>query len=223
MDAVVRHIDPAQVRPAVGLHFRVPQSIWDQDFSNLKASIAHACGNVQPIKVVVLASQQGASDVASSDVHPGPFELIFGSRRLQACRELGLPVLALVVDRASAPEGVVDLVASNSGAVPPVELGRLLGSALSRGLFPSTRNAAERVGLPLQVVAVAIELAQLLETLPPCLVDPRAITGPAAKAIIAASRRDPAGFMRRAQALAAGEVHRSDAARIRQLLGRIAA
>ena len=55
----------------------------------LLASIRHFGGNLQPIKVRPVCQRD-------ADERETRFELVYGGRRLQACAELNLPVLALI-------------------------------------------------------------------------------------------------------------------------------
>ena len=79
-----REIDPALITASEYAN-RHEDSFASAEFNDLKAEIAAAGGNVQPIKV---------RPVPGSD--PQRFEVIFGHRRHRACRELGIPVLAVV-------------------------------------------------------------------------------------------------------------------------------
>ncbi|WP_347557973.1 ParB/RepB/Spo0J family partition protein [Robbsia sp. KACC 23696] len=65
---------------------RIEDSFRDADFAALKAEIANAGGNIQPIKVR-----------RSGDV----YELVWGHRRHRACLELDIPVLATISESMS--------------------------------------------------------------------------------------------------------------------------
>lgn len=190
-------LDPSVITLPPSLHFRAPQSMAGAGFQALKSSIAHAGGNVQPIKVI---GQDG-----------NPHVLVFGTRRLQACRELGLPVRA-VVDSTPLQRLVVELDMSNDDTqVSVYERGCLYDSALQAGYFPSRRRLAEAVGRPLSEVAAAVVVAQLPRQLLNRLRDPRTIRVGVAKKLAALLESDPAGFEARLSALNTAVDLRDDA------------
>lgn len=121
------------------------------EFLELKAEIASAGGNVQPVKV---RSLKPGGDFA--------FELVFGHRRHRACLELGPPVLALV-DNVGELEMFVEMDRENRSRknLSAWEQGSMYLRAIERGLFPSNRQLAERVGVDLGLVGKAISLAKL--------------------------------------------------------------
>lgn len=182
-------LDPLQVQVLPAYRLRHAAAFTGAEFVVLKASMASMGGNVQPIKV-------RARQEASSSAGAGPsFDLVFGSRRLQAARELGLPVRAVVVDALSDLDLVAELVASNVGEqVSLFELGGLLSRVLNAGLFPSRRRMAEHVFVPLATAALAVDLAELPLQLFAAFRDPRAITVRQAQKLVAAARQDPAAF-----------------------------
>ena len=67
----------------------------------LLASIRHFGGNLQPIKVRPVCQRD-------ADERETRFELVYGGRRLQACAELNLPVLALIDTYRALRIGAVD-------------------------------------------------------------------------------------------------------------------
>lgn len=176
-------LDPATVAVSSLLRLRAPQSFADAAFARLKASIAHLGGNVQPIKV--------------RPVHPDGYELVFGHRRLQACKELGLPVAALVQD-VTGSRLVAELDASNDdNQVSVYERGCLYEAALNAGYFPSRRRLAEALGRELKDVVDAATVAQLPRVILDSLVDLRVLKISAAKQLAAAAAADPDGIARR--------------------------
>jgi len=185
-------LDPALVTLPVQLRFRASQSFTGPDFERLKRSIAHLGRNVQPIKV-----RPGDA---------GQHDLVFGSRRLQACRELGLPVTS-VVESMTGPCLVAELDASNDdNQVSVYERGCLYEAALNAGYFPSRRRLAEALGLSLQDVIGATTIAQLPRDFLVSLPDPRVLKVGVAKRLAATAAADPEGFARR---LAAARLNNS--------------
>lgn len=193
-------LDPAMVSAPSLLRFRAPQSFADANFVRLKASIAHLGGNVQPIKV--------------RPVHPRGYELVFGNLRLQACKELGLPVSALVQDL-TGPRQVAELDASNDdNQVSLYERGCLYEAALQAGFFPSRRRLAEALGRELRDVLNASTVAQLPKAILDSLLDPRSLKIGAAKQLAAAAAADPDATALRLVANA----HAGAGARVSELL-----
>jgi ParB family transcriptional regulator, chromosome partitioning protein len=133
---------------------RDPRHFESAEFEALKQEIAGAGGNVQPIKVRPLARPGEDLELR--------FELIFGHRRHEACRQLGLPVLALVE---SVDEGALfaEMCRENRFRedLSPWEQGMTYRRALTEGLFPSNRKLAEAVGADLGNVGKALSLADL--------------------------------------------------------------
>jgi ParB family chromosome partitioning protein len=201
-------LDPLTVHTPAWMRFRAPQSTTDQVFAALKASVTSTGGNVQPIKV-----RPG---------QPGRFDLVFGSLRLQACLELGLPVLAAIepVDTLRALE---ELDASNGNEqVSLYERGCLYEAALQAGLYPSRRRLAERLGRDLSDVANACGLAQLPKEAVALLRDPRQLTAAAGKRLAKAMATDPERFAERVQTLAQRSRHSDRALALKDWLSALA-
>lgn len=128
---------------------RHPDAFKTQEFLQLKEEIAAAGGNVQAIKVRRKAN--------------GRYEVIYGHRRARACLELGLPVLALIVDDMSDVSLFIEMDRENRGRSDPSawEQGTFYLKALDRGLFPSNRQLAHNLGIDLSNVGKCIALAKL--------------------------------------------------------------
>jgi ParB family chromosome partitioning protein len=136
---------------------RDPRHFASAEFESLKAEIANAGGNVQPVKVRPVAA--GADAQAQ-------YELVFGHRRLEACAQLGLPVLAMVENLGDAALFVeMDRENRSRKDLSAWEQGVMYRRALDRGLFPSNRKLAEAVGADLSNVGKALALASLPEEL----------------------------------------------------------
>jgi ParB family chromosome partitioning protein len=123
------------------------------DFEALKAEIADARGNVQPIKVRPL-QEAGPEGVR--------YEIVFGHRRHRACMELGLPVLAVVQDLGDR-DLFTEMDRENRGRknLSAYEQGVMYRRALEEGLFPSLRMLAAAVGADAGNVSRAIRVAEL--------------------------------------------------------------
>lgn len=120
------------------------------EFQQLKADIASAGGNVQPIKVRPIASQ------------PDRYEIIFGHRRHRACVELGLPVLAMV-EMLTDAELFKQMDRENRARadLSPWEQGMMYRQALADRLFSSREQLARELGIDAGNLSKALRLADL--------------------------------------------------------------
>jgi ParB family chromosome partitioning protein len=119
-----------------------------EEFASLRDEIKNAGGNVQPIKV--------------RPVEGGKFEVVFGHRRLEACRLNRLDVLAIVEeldDQALFVE--MDRENRSRKDLSPWEQGVMYQRAIQEGLFPSNKKLAEALGVDVTNLGKAISLAEL--------------------------------------------------------------
>ena len=142
-----RLLDPVEIRHSRFAN-RDTRSFSTPAFEELKSEVASAGGNVQPIKV--------------RPVTDGGYEVVFGHRRLEACKQLGLQVLAMV-DSIDDQTLFVEMDRENRGRkdLSPWEQGVMYRRALSEGLFPSNRKLADAVGADLSAMGKALALADL--------------------------------------------------------------
>lgn len=184
----VRRLDPASVRPSRWAN-RHELSFSSSEFSALKAEIASAGGNVQPIKVRPLADGQG-------------FEVIYGHRRHRACLELGLPVRALVSE-VTDQVLFVEMERENRQRkdLSAWEQGQMYARALDAGLYPSNRKLAEAIGRDLGDVGKALSLARLPAAVVEAFASPLDLQYRWAKPLADVLQKDPEGTMRRAREL----------------------
>lgn len=121
------------------------------DFEELRDEIGDAGGNVQPIKVRPVVVDGVAK-----------FEIVFGHRRFEACRQLGLPVLALI-DSVDEQGLFVEMDRENRlrQNLSAWEQGVMYLRALESGLWPSSRKMAETLGVDLTNLGRALALAKL--------------------------------------------------------------
>jgi len=189
-----RLLDPQQIAWS-GWANRDAANFSGADFAELKSEIASAGGNVQPIKVRPLK--------------PGgefAYEIVFGHRRHRACLELGLPVLA-VVDNLGEVELFVQMDRENRSRknLSALEQGRMYQRALDKGLFPSNRQLAEKVGVDLTQVGKALSLARLPNEVVEAFASPLDLQFRWAKPLADAAESDHSGLIARAaQAKALG-------------------
>lgn len=99
-------------------------------FQRLKDSIMFMSGNLQPIGVRRVGHWP--------EGWQGSYELLFGHLRLQACRELGIPVLA-VFDEIGDRELLVHFTAEHREKLEsfPWRFGTACHQALQEGLYPA--------------------------------------------------------------------------------------
>jgi ParB family transcriptional regulator, chromosome partitioning protein len=118
------------------------------EFASLREEIKSAGGNVQPIKV--------------RPIEGGMFEVIFGHRRLEACKQNKFDVLAIVEeldDQALFVE--MDRENRSRKDLSPWEQGVMYQRAIHEGLFPSIRKLAEALGVDHGNVSKSLALAEL--------------------------------------------------------------
>lgn len=191
---VVEFLDPKQVR-ASRFANRHELSFGGADFEGLKAEIASAGRNVQPIKVRRLKSAgEGA---------PTQYEIAFGHRRHRACLELGLPVAAIVEDLSDAQLfAEMDRENRERANLSPWEQGLMYKRALDAGLFPSLRKLASAVGVQVGNASTAVQLASLPDEVVTAFDSPLVLQHRWSAQIHAALERDRQGVLERARELA---------------------
>lgn len=136
------------------------QSTYDHDaFFELQQSIRQAGCNVEPIKIRRRTTTGDSKDVNAAVA----YEVIFGHRRLEACRRLGLKVKAIVVQSMSDRQLLVERMAENSGRAEfaPIELGRICRAALDSGMFSQQKQLAIELGRDEGQISKAVALARL--------------------------------------------------------------
>jgi len=196
-EAPLRKLDPSSVRPSKWAN-RHEASFLTAEFQELKADIAAAGGNVQPIKVRPVAVLNG------STLPDGPaFELIFGHRRHRACVELGLPVLA-AIEEASDVSLFEQMERENRGRknLSAWEQGTMYRRALDDGLYSSLRRLAEGLGVDVSLVSKGVSLARLPDAVIAAFQSPLDIQFRWASPLTEAMQKDPDGTLARARTIA---------------------
>lgn len=129
----------------------------DAAFEQLKTSIRLAGRNIAAIKVRRVKRVRSR---ASAQVL---YEVVYGHRRLRACQELGLLVLAVIVDDMDDRTALLERVSENTGRseFTPLELGRICIHALEAKLFATQRQLAIALGRDAGDISKAIALATL--------------------------------------------------------------
>ena len=207
----VRRLDPRSVLVSAWAN-RHEDTYRDAAFLVLKAEIAAAGGNVQPIKVrpkavagpgVGLSNPPGARQALAEAGGP-LYEIVFGHRRHRACLELGLPVSAMVEDLPE-QQMFVQMERENRARkdLSAWEQGMMYARALDQGLYPSNRQLASAIGRDLGDIGKALSLARLPAAVVQAFASPLDLQYRWAKPLGDAQQRDPEGLVLQARALKA--------------------
>lgn len=186
-----RKLDPKTIVPSRWAN-RHPASYSTPAYVRLKADIEHAGGNVQPILV------------RSLDNSPGTYEIVFGHRRHQACKDLGLGVLASIWTDALADAelfATMDRENRERADLTPYEQGVMYQRALEENLYPSQRRLAEALGVSHTWVRKALAVAELPQPLTECFRSPLEIQHRHAEQITAALEKNRKLVLKRAEKL----------------------
>lgn len=191
----VRTLDPKTVRASRWAN-RHEASFATAEFAELKAEIAAAGGNVQPIKVRPVADGNAGAVLGESE----GYELVYGHRRNRACLELGIPVNALV-EEATDRELFEAMERENRGraSLSAWEQGMMYRRALDEGLYPSMRRLAEAVGVDISLISKSVTLARLPEPVVAAFASPLQIQFRWAQPLAEALQKDPDGMLERAK------------------------
>lgn len=148
--APTRRIDPKRIRPS-RFENRIEQSFATEEFRAFKEEIASSGGNVQPIRVRPI-SEDG-------DIE---YEIAYGHRRYRACLELGVPVLAEIVELTD-EELFECMTRENVGRndLSPYEWGLHYQRALKHGVYMTQEQLAGKNNRSQAHVALCLQLAAL--------------------------------------------------------------
>jgi ParB family transcriptional regulator, chromosome partitioning protein len=195
--AAARTIDPHSVRTSKWAN-RHEDAFKAPEFFGLKEEIRAAGGNVQPIKVRPIGNRAAGADA------DGPaYEAVYGHRRLRACQELGIPVLALIED-ATDRELFQAMERENRGRqnLSAWEQGAMYRRALDEGLYPSMRKLSEELGVDVSLVSKSVALARLPDAVVAAFPSPLQIQFRWAQPLAEALQKDPDGVIARARGMA---------------------
>lgn len=179
-------LDPKDVKYTKWAN-RHEMAFHTEDFKQLKAKISHTKGNVQPIGVTKNEN--------------GQWVVVFGHRRLRACRDLGLKVRAVALEgEVSEDLLLLAMRHENGGQLPPSvwEQGKWFSLMLKEGIYKSQRELAEALGFSHTWVAVAIDAANIPDEVVKCWPNPVEIPTPAFKALKKAMESDGESVLLRA-------------------------
>lgn len=210
----LQKLDPSSIRASRWAN-RHEASFQTVEFNELKAEIAAAGGNVQPIKVRPLPVLNGSTP---SDEHR--FELIYGHRRHRACADLGVPVLAVVED-ASDVSLFEQMERENRGRqnLSAWEQGVMYRRALDEGLYSSLRRLADAIGVDVSLVSKSVALARLPDEVVAAFRSPLEIQFRWAAPLGDALQKDPDGTLQRARAIAESRGDLTSSAILSRLIG----
>lgn len=196
-ESPLRKLDPATVKPSKWAN-RHEASFLTAEFQELKAEIATAGGNVQPVKVRPVRVLNGSTPPTDAT-----YELIFGHRRHRACLDLGIPVLA-AIEEASDVSLFEQMERENRGRknLSAWEQGTMYRKALDDGLYSSLRRLSEGLGVDVSLVSKSVSLARLPEPVVAAFQSPLDIQFRWAAPLAEAMQKDPEGTLERARALA---------------------
>ena len=171
---------------------RHASSFEGSKFEQFKREIMDAGGNVQPIKIRPAKGPNGEE-----------FEIVFGHRRHEACRQLGLPVLA-VIDNLDDRTLFVEMDRENRDRddLSPWEQGVMYLRALERGLFASNRQLATAVGIDPSNLGKSLALAKLPDEVVAAFTSPLDIQLRWAPLLSKVLEQDLDGVMRRSAEMA---------------------
>lgn len=143
---------------------RHASSFQSANFDALKDEIAHAGGNIQPILV------------RSSPDSAGRFEIVFGHRRFAACKQLNIPVLAMITEMGDEELfTLMDRENRQRQNLTPFEQGEMWRRALDDGLFSSARQLATHLGVSHVLVGQCVAIAKLPKKILDCFAVPTEI------------------------------------------------
>lgn len=173
-----------------------------------KSELVESQGNVQPVVL------------RPSPEREGRYEVVFGHRRTRACRECGLPVLAVVMPLKDA-ELFLMMERENRSRedLSPWEQGESYRRALQSGLYRSLRQLAHAVGRDPGIVSRYVAIAELPEPVLKAFRSPVMIQKRWGEKLADAVQRDPDGVVARAKLLAESQQEVAAAAVFERLLG----
>ena len=169
---------------------RHPDSFKTAAFLRLKDDIKSAKGNVQPILVIT-----------SQDTNI-KYKIVFGHRRYNACKQLDLPVMAVVYDGVMNEKELFSTMERENREredLTAYEQGKMYRMALDEGLYPSARKLAEELGVSHTWVNKSLAVADLPIALLECFRSALDIQARHAILLSAALTKDARSVFKRAE------------------------
>jgi len=153
INEVVENLDPQSIRPS-RFPGRCEETFQTEGYEELRAEIATAGTNTVPIRVQRLEKRDGQFE----------YELIYGQRRLHACRDSRIPVRAIVTANRDKEDSFLEHIRENLHRLDrsAFELGRLAAWAFREGLFQKNQHRlAKAIHKSVSQVSEALTLALL--------------------------------------------------------------
>lgn len=147
---------------------RTESSFESEKFEELRQGIAAKGTNLQPIRVRWVPEFNGV---------PAHWELVWGERRLRACREAGLRVSAIVAKDESSADDYLDRIRENRGRVDlsPWEFCQQVRHALETPPGMKKIALAAKVGCNVSTISRAHDMARLPEVIVRAFLSPNDI------------------------------------------------
>lgn len=159
-------LDPAQVYPGSGPN-RLEGAYESEEFAALSDSIRAAGRNLTPISVCPLPADEAPPGTQYK------YLLISGSRRLRACLESRIQVLALVGQHRTLPMEMVRLAENElRESLKPIELGRQLQVIVQKYPKLSRRSIAKITGRDSAQIERCLAIAALPAAIVECFGSP---------------------------------------------------
>lgn len=171
-------LDPKTVKVSPWAN-RSEQAYLTPAFQELKARISTTKGNVQ------------AGGVYKDE--NGQWVVVFGHRRLRACRELGFPFKALELTGEISPQAIYEAMYMENEArekLSVYEQGESFKLAIDTGLYASKRELGERLGCSHTWVNLCLDAVALPEKVVKCWPNITEIKSGDVKALKAALEKD---------------------------------
>lgn len=201
-EVITKKIDASSVIPSRWAN-RHEASFSTKAWIVFKEAIRGAGGNVQAILV------RPVPDELSQ------YEVVFGHRRLRACQELDLPVLASIcVGTLKDKELFEAMDQENRGHadLSIFEQGRMYEKALEFGMYPSVRKLADALGVSHTWVNKCFMVSKLPQAIVECFKSPLEIQFAHAEAITRSMQADQRGVLKRAEKLRGKQMNASQVA-----------
>jgi ParB family transcriptional regulator, chromosome partitioning protein len=210
---VVKKLDPKQVKRSQWAN-RNEAEFSTAEFEELKADIAAADGNVQPIKVRV-------AGVFDGQTH---YEIVFGHRRHQACLLLGIAVNAVIQESMTDLELFEEMDRENRArkSLSAWEQGRMYQDALAKGLYPSLRKLSESLNVNLADASRSVDLAKLPQVVVEAFGSPLDLQVRWSKSLKDALQKDPDGVLATAKEISSNKGGLSPIEVFERLIGKVA-
>lgn len=184
-----KKIDCAEIEPSNWAN-RHPDAFLTAAFLRLKDDIESAGGNIQPI-LLTLSKDTGVK-----------YRIVFGHRRFNACKQLNLPVLAVVYDGVMNEKDLfttMDRENRERADLTAYEQGKMYRMALDEGLYPSARKLAEELGLSHTWVNKSLAVADLPIPIVECFRSPLDIQVRHAFVLVPVITKDTRSILKRAE------------------------